>query len=137
MKITAPFQRSSKTSREAAESVEHLVETQLEKVYSLISEKPRTDQEVAKVLGMQISSITARRRALVLEGRVRDSQLRRKNSSGRNAVIWEAGEAAEPSRPSRSELESRIEKAIMHIETAGYQEVGNFRANLQNILKGI
>jgi predicted ArsR family transcriptional regulator len=136
MKIAAPYQRGSETSRQAAISLEDVYANQKEQVYAILKKCPMTDREIASVMGMEINSVHARRNSLVLEGRVRDSRQRRKNISGRSAVVWEVGEETEPRRPSRSELERRIEKAIMHIETAGYQEISNFRANLCNILKG-
>ena len=116
--ITAPYQRGSETSRAAAMSIEHLVETQMEKVYSLISESPRTDQEVAKILGVQISSVTARRRALVLGGKVRDSGKRKSNPSGRSAVVWTAGYQKAEAGLSRETLQKWVETLQQRIDRA-------------------
>lgn len=48
-----------------------------------------TADEVARQLGLSILSIRPRLTELARLGKVRDSGLRRRNISGRNAIVWE------------------------------------------------
>lgn len=49
-----------------------------------------TDDELERVLHRRHQTVSARRRELVLLGLVKDSETRRKTSSGRSAVVWVA-----------------------------------------------
>lgn len=49
-----------------------------------------TDDAGEQVLGMRHTTYSARRRGLVLDGRVVDSGRRRLTSAGRSAIVWES-----------------------------------------------
>jgi len=115
--ITAPFQKRSDTSRAAAESVEDVVATQKEKVFNFIKNGPCTDYAIATTLKMQVSSATARRRALVIDGRVRDSGKRVKGHAGRDVTLWEIGSQETEVYVSRETLQKRIAKAALMLNS--------------------
>ena len=91
----APYVRGSRTSRAAAESLskEDLNRMEL-KVFDCIRRaklKGRTDEEIEGETGLRHQSASARRRKLVLKGKVRDSGFVRRNRSRRLAIVWEVG----------------------------------------------
>lgn len=52
-----------------------------------------TDEECQELTGLSPSSQRPRRIALVDAGRLKDSGLTRKTSSGRNAIVWAIAES--------------------------------------------
>lgn len=94
----APFQRHSDTSREAAERVEPVAETERGRVLALLRENAYqdglTDEEMQSSLDMNPSTQRPRRIELVRSGHVVDSGERRKTEAGRRAVVWVAAENA-------------------------------------------
>lgn len=85
-----PFARSSDTSREAADS---LTNTEKMRNTVLLAIQLRnglgvTDQELQDVLKLPPNVETPRRWELVNMGLVKDSGMRRKTRSGRNATVW-------------------------------------------------
>ncbi len=47
-----------------------------------------TDDELEEVMNLRHQTLSARRRELVLQCRIKDSGLRRKTRSGRTATVW-------------------------------------------------
>jgi hypothetical protein len=89
-----PFEKGSDTSLRAAASVAHAAQSKCEQVFSVIrasADRGMTDEEIERALGMKHQSASARRRTLVLEDRVHDSGLERRNQTGRNANVWKVG----------------------------------------------
>lgn len=86
-----PHVQGSDTSREAAESMEPHAGTLEARVLEAIRfscSAGLTDDEVEQLLGLSHQTTSARRRALVIRGLVKDSGRRRKTRSGRNATVW-------------------------------------------------
>lgn len=82
----------SDTSEAAAESMDESAVTLRQTVYLCIltSKDGMTDEELERVLDLRHQTASARRRELVLMGRVKDTGRRRTTTSGRTATVWEA-----------------------------------------------
>ena len=113
-----PFVRGSATSEGAAESMRAHAPHDEERVYAFIQRRGKngaTDDEIEEALDMRQSSASARRRGLVLKGRVVDSGLEpRETRSGRKAAIWVAGEGnvtktKRVARPSNKVIREAVE----------------------------
>ena len=81
------------TSHEAAESVQHVRESQAFILGILATVGPLTDEEInrevkRRAVRMSDSGIRTRRSELVTQGRVEDSGLRRTTESGRRTIVW-------------------------------------------------
>jgi predicted ArsR family transcriptional regulator len=83
----APGYRQRETSRAAAEHITPCAKTLRDKALQALSE-PLTADEVAERLGVSILAIRPRVTELAKLGKVEDSGTRRKNSSGRPAIVW-------------------------------------------------
>lgn len=83
----APGFKRPGTSQDAAESVRN-VEFIRGRAYARIKELPRTADEVALSLGLSILSVRPRITELSKLGLIEDSGQRRKNASGRKAIVW-------------------------------------------------
>lgn len=90
-----PFNKGSATSQSAAES--HTKEG-LSRDEKLVFEKVEeagkeglTDDQIEQMTGLMHQTASARRRGLVVKGRVRDSGQVRSTRSGRNASVWVVG----------------------------------------------
>ncbi len=90
----APHVAGSATSKAAGASVDRVsmrerVETEIW-VYShgLTPPVGRTDDEIEQALNMRHQTVSARRRELVLAGKVVDSGRTRKTRSGCKATVW-------------------------------------------------
>ena len=92
-----PFVAGSETSREAAESIRDLVAPLEARCFEMICLFTRdrgdgmTDKELEVAMILSHESASARRRGLVKKGLVRDSGAKKKNRSGRRAVLWVPG----------------------------------------------
>ncbi len=89
----------SDTSRQAAEQIEPSTGRLQGLVLDEIRDSGghgRTDDELEVVLSLRHQTASARRRELVLKGLVRDSGRRRPTRSGRQAVVWLAGDEETP-----------------------------------------
>ncbi len=98
------FVPGSKTSKEAAKSIEEKAPTLRQQVHELIKARGlfgATDAEVEASLGMRHQTASARRRELVLKGLAKDSGAKRLTGSGRKATVWIACEEA-PQRPHKA-----------------------------------
>lgn len=86
--ITAGFKRRG-TSVEAAQSIN--AETLRETVLGwLRAHGPHTADEAAAVLGETVLAIRPRFSELKRLGRIVETEQRRKNTSGRSAIVWRA-----------------------------------------------
>lgn len=83
----APGFKRPGTSEEAAESVRD-VEFIRGRAYARIKALPRTADEVARSLGLSVLSVRPRVTELFNLGLIEDSGHRRKNASGRRAIVW-------------------------------------------------
>lgn len=84
------YQRHSDTSRAAAEAIKLSVTLIQAAVLTTIEKAPATDDELCRRLDMQGNTLRPRRVELVKKGLIKDSGEKRKTSSGRKAVVWEA-----------------------------------------------
>lgn len=84
-----PGAQDRETSRAAAEAVAERAPQLRARALAVIERsKGLTADEVAGRLGLSILSIRPRLTELSRLGKVRDSGARRKNASGRNAIVW-------------------------------------------------
>ena len=81
------------TSRQSAEAIAPRVPTLRERALELIRQTPRTADECADIMSESILAIRPRVAECVAMGDLVDSGVRRKNSSGRSAIVWKAVEA--------------------------------------------
>lgn len=88
-----PFQKHSRTSREAATSMLLSSNTMRARVWKYLVNKDldgATDEQIQKALELDPSTERPRRRELVLQGFVKDSGTVKKTTSGRDATVWVA-----------------------------------------------
>ena len=88
-----PYQRHSKTSLDAADSVKEKTPALRKRIRQWLREHgPATDEEIIDAFGgpTHASSIRPRRVELVQLGSVFDTNVTKKTRSGRSAVLWEA-----------------------------------------------
>lgn len=83
----SPGHRNRDTSREAAESLGNVTLIR-NRAYQRIAALPRTADEVATSLGMSVLSVRPRVTELYKLNLIEDSGDRRKNASGRKAIVW-------------------------------------------------
>lgn len=84
-----PGFKAKGTSEEASDSMQSTAKTLRESsLRALQGSKGLTADEVASTLSQSILAIRPRLSELKLKGLIKDSGLRRKNHSGRNAVVW-------------------------------------------------
>ena len=87
----APFVRGSDTSEAAADSITPHGGRLRQMVFAVIvaaGDAGRTDDEIEVQTGLPHQTASARRRELVLAGRISDTGLRRTTRSGRKAAVW-------------------------------------------------
>ncbi len=86
----APPRSDPETSAEAAESVREVSGRLRRRVFEAIecSTVGATDDEIEVWLGLPHQTVNARRRELVLLGRIVDSGDRRQTRQGRRAKVW-------------------------------------------------
>ena len=127
-KRKAPFEAGSLTSEVAAGMVdlqaqERLVMTE----FFNIAPRGMTDEELRLLGGLLPQSASARRRGLVLKGRIRDSGEIKLNRTKRPAIIWVLGKdkdvkPGEPSprgsRPSKKDFARAVEELHAHFHTS-------------------
>ena len=76
------------TSHDAAKFDTSFLQQQV--LFTLLKEGPLTSEEVSEILQINLVSISPRFRPLVEKGFVIDTGERRKNKSGRSAILWKA-----------------------------------------------
>ena len=84
---TPGFKRRA-TSEDAADAIVVKAFTLREKVYQLLKAKPMTADECAEWLEESVLTIRPRLSELAKAERIVDSRERRKNVSGRPAIVW-------------------------------------------------
>lgn len=85
----APGARDRDTSRAAGASIAPTAATLRTKVLDLFERSNGlTADEAAGRLGLSILTVRPRVTELVKDSRLRDSGMRRKNGSGRSAIVW-------------------------------------------------
>lgn len=92
-----PRVKGSDTSEAAAEEIAEHAPNMRQRVYATIvarREYGATDDELEVEMRLRHQSLSARRRELVLQGYVVDSERARRTRSGRVAVVWVAKEFA-------------------------------------------
>ena len=94
-KASLPYARGSATSLAAAESMLDHEETGRQRVYDYICAKGiegpdrgATDNEIGIAIGMIDNTVVPRRVDLMESSLIMPSGLKRKTSSGRDAVVW-------------------------------------------------
>ena len=87
----APGYRKTDTSRKAAEMVVNTVPMIREQVLNCLKSHPAglTTEEISQRLGITYAAVQPRTSELRKAGQIIDSQKRRKNSSGRKAIVWQ------------------------------------------------
>lgn len=88
-----PFVKGSDTSRQAAKAIKPDTSDLRAKVFACVKDagsSGRTDEEIQTILGMDGSTERPRRRELQLAGRIRETLMKRKTTTGRLAVVWSA-----------------------------------------------
>ena len=103
-----------------------------------IHARPRCVDELMVDLGMSHSTCSARVNQLMRDHWIFDSGMRTITRSGRTAIIWQASgrpptrsESMRSYRPTRAELEERIERALAAIHR------GCGGSSVSQILKGV
>lgn len=117
--MTIPFVTGSDTSEAAAHSKIGSAGSDQARVYQFVRDRGpmgATDAEVETALVMLHQNASARRNALVRQGVLCDSGLRRKTPSGRLATVWvvgagtpiEGASIARTTRPSDAQIRSAL-----------------------------
>ena len=83
-----PGWKKRTTSEDAADAIAPKAPTLRDKVYQLLKAKPMTADECAEWLGEPILSIRPRLSELARMNKIVDTGERRKNDSGKNAIVW-------------------------------------------------
>lgn len=92
----SPGWKESTTSRLAAQNIAADAKIIRARVLAAIKERPRTADEVADALGIDILTARPRCSELRMEQKIRPyrdargKQVRRPNASGRAAIVWQA-----------------------------------------------
>lgn len=76
------------TSEDAAASVEDEAPILRNRVLKVLADDPATADECAAQLGASVLSIRPRVTELKQQGRITDAGFRRRNLSGRKAIVW-------------------------------------------------
>jgi predicted transcriptional regulator len=76
------------TSHDAAKFDTSFLQQQV--LFTLLKEGPLTSEEVSELLHINIVSISPRFKPLLNKGLIMDTGQRRKNRSGRSAILWRA-----------------------------------------------
>ena len=85
-----PGHRDTDTSKEAAAAVEGRAVTLRGHALDLLRRESLTADEIAARLGESVLAIRPRCAELNKQGLIEDAGDRRKNASGRNAIVWKA-----------------------------------------------
>lgn len=83
-----PGWKKRDTSKNAADDIKSHAETLRSQALATIIAMPRTADEVALAMNEQIWSIRPRISELARQGLIKDSGIRRKNDSGKSAIVW-------------------------------------------------
>lgn len=83
-----PGYQNESTSKEAASEIAGISCELRSLSLAVVTKQPSTADEVAGILGRSILAIRPRLTELAEMGMVEDSGERRKNASGRSAIVW-------------------------------------------------
>jgi predicted ArsR family transcriptional regulator len=84
----SPGWKARDTSAAAADSMVKRSVLLREQIYHLLRTRSMTADECAETLGESVLSVRPRCSELAKSNRIFDTGLRRKNQSGRSAVVW-------------------------------------------------
>jgi hypothetical protein len=84
----APGYRQTDTSRAAAQSMKPMRQVLLDKVLTVLTRFDGTADEISAILHEDKLSIRPRCTELQALGEIEDSGVRRRNESGRSAIVW-------------------------------------------------
>ncbi len=87
---SAPGYKRDGTSKDAAEEIECKASVLRIKCLWSLKQYPQTADEIAKYWNKSVLAIRPRISELVARGKIEDSGLRRKNVSGKSAIVWRA-----------------------------------------------
>lgn len=90
MPRTAPYQRTSPTSREAARKVRPKAGSQRARVYAFLQARPSTMHEIAEALRIPLSGVCARCSELRDAGLAHDTKETRPTQFHGRAAVWKA-----------------------------------------------
>ena len=90
--VGAPDNTSGRAARSLDGSKLDRLETEVFNFLKKRGTKGATDDEIERHLNMRHQTASARRRTLVLKGRVSDSERERRTRSGRWATVWVVAE---------------------------------------------
>ena len=113
-----PHVAESDTSEAAADAIAPIATSLRARVFGRLGEMGEygcTDDELQVHLDLGSQTQTARRRELVLEGRVVDSCRKRRTRSGRNAIVWVVCEVVSPSAEKKKTLSVQLREAKAEI----------------------
>ena len=82
------YQKNSETSKSAWENKKDKL-TIKEQVYDLLLNNPLANHQIAEVMNIPLSSVTARIRELQIDKKIEDSSKRIKSQYGRDCVVWQ------------------------------------------------
>lgn len=83
-----PGYKRSGTSQEAAESIAERMPNMRRMVFEALKLRDMTADEVASALNLSVLQTRPRLSELLAYDKIRDTGIRRKNASGKNAVVW-------------------------------------------------
>lgn len=83
-----PGYKGAETSKIAAQEIESIADTLRSQALYHITGKPMTADEVANALRVSVLSVRPRIAELNKMGLIEDSEIRRRNESGRAAIVW-------------------------------------------------
>lgn len=78
------------TSYESAVAIAPCAQTLRDQAFALLLERDSTADELAEAMNASILAVRPRVAEIVAKGKAYDSGARRRNSSGRSAIVWRA-----------------------------------------------
>ena len=86
---SGPGHQGTDTSIEAAAEIAPTAGTLRNAAFKILSGRPSTADEVAELMSQSVLAVRPRITELRRTGQIRDSGVRRKNNSGRRAIVWQ------------------------------------------------
>jgi len=85
-----PGSKARDTSYESAVAIAPCAKTLRDQAFTLLLERDSTADELAEAMNASILAVRPRVAEIVAKGKAYDSGMRRRNSSGRSAIVWRA-----------------------------------------------
>ena len=82
------YQKNSETSKSAWENKKDK-QSLKEQIFDLLLNNPLANHQIAEVMNIPLSSVTARIRELQIDKKIEDSSKRIKSQYGRDCVVWQ------------------------------------------------